>query len=885
MAEFEELKIGVALSDNAAEKIKQFNNEIARFSADNKVARQFRDSADMASRFGRELRGIADGIGLISKLPIFGITGAGGIAGVATAIIKTNQALGEFSRDMIRLRDVSRAAGLLPDQFKNITGQLKRMGYTGEEAEREVVGFFRTLDEAGRVGTAEFQRIWSESFNPETTLAHVRRMRDMVARGEGGRALAHAAEEARAIMQREVAAGRGMMEGRRQAEGWLRSIGLSMRALGITDVADFIGDPNKWQRRIEAAERFNVEYAKISEITADIGAEIQTVLLPAFRDLNEALSKNVFGKLITTSDVQEFRKLIALLEGDWTTFASLLPVGSRLRNAIMGSDAYTSTEVQGPPSPWGDPLFDPNKVTENERRETVEELARRRDERRKQFEENRRRAYEGGQQRNENQTTKEDNETSSELTKELQRINSILLNADAAALATKFKTGKPPGGPAFHNAPQGGAEGESNPMKLPPEVKQPGGGAAAEARIGPVAGQTGRPQYIRSKLAIGEREFEFGSGLPGKYQSAPYGVYPVSEKAFGPKIQKLGGLGLSGSEDKTGENVIYDPQLGRNRTGVAIHPSSSYNLERLYSEGCFAIPRKDWPEAKALMLDKIRREGSQLLEYGPSGARLVARSDFTARDEHNAPQGGSEGESDPMELPEGSVHPGGGAAHEARNDVVSKALSFNLPPMTEAEALPSANFNERFGNLGTRQGPPGYGLGFQGATSQEAAQTYYERLAREGEPVGREPGITDPTGSDLDWAIRLATSGTGTSPLAAARDLYKRWKSYEPGAPPSLVADTSGFVTDPRDQKSRIEEFQQRRGGATGSWPAGGGGGATGSWESDRQQLDRALGADSVDASANLDVSVKGPAGIDVQVNGDGMFKGNTSVNRQVELQ
>lgn len=39
--------------------------------------------------------------------------------------------------------------------------------------------------------------------------------------------------------------------------------------------------------------------------------------------------------------------------------------------------------------------------------------------------------------------------------------------------------------PAFHNAPQGGAEGESNPMELTPNIGQPGGGAAAEARHPP----------------------------------------------------------------------------------------------------------------------------------------------------------------------------------------------------------------------------------------------------------------------------------------------------------------------------------------------------------------------------------------------------------------
>jgi hypothetical protein len=40
-------------------------------------------------------------------------------------------------------------------------------------------------------------------------------------------------------------------------------------------------------------------------------------------------------------------------------------------------------------------------------------------------------------------------------------------------------------GPAFHNRPGGGAEGESNPIKIPASAPQPGGGAAAEAREQP----------------------------------------------------------------------------------------------------------------------------------------------------------------------------------------------------------------------------------------------------------------------------------------------------------------------------------------------------------------------------------------------------------------
>jgi hypothetical protein len=54
----------------------------------------------------------------------------------------------------------------------------------------------------------------------------------------------------------------------------------------------------------------------------------------------------------------------------------------------------------------------------------------------------------------------------------------------------------------------------------------------------------------------------------------------------------------------------------------------------------------------------------------------------------------------------------------------------------------------------------------------------------------------------------------------------------------------------------------------------------------DTQDLDRGLANEhEVDASGDLDVNVKAPAGTEVKANGDGMFKNNVTLNRQMELQ
>jgi hypothetical protein len=53
----------------------------------------------------------------------------------------------------------------------------------------------------------------------------------------------------------------------------------------------------------------------------------------------------------------------------------------------------------------------------------------------------------------------------------------------------------------------------------------------------------------------------------------------------------------------------------------------------------------------------------------------------------------------------------------------------------------------------------------------------------------------------------------------------------------------------------------------------------------DRKSIDRGLANESgVEAKGNLDVNVKAPAGTEVRAEGDGMFKGNVTTNRQIDL-
>jgi hypothetical protein len=54
--------------------------------------------------------------------------------------------------------------------------------------------------------------------------------------------------------------------------------------------------------------------------------------------------------------------------------------------------------------------------------------------------------------------------------------------------------------------------------------------------------------------------------------------------------------------------------------------------------------------------------------------------------------------------------------------------------------------------------------------------------------------------------------------------------------------------------------------------------------EEDRGELDRNLADDAGEAHGSLNVRVNAPPGTEVKANGDGMFKGNVSLDRQMQL-
>jgi hypothetical protein len=121
-----------------------------------------------------------------------------------------------------------------------------------------------------------------------------------------------------------------------------------------------------------------------------------------------------------------------------------------------------------------------------------------------------------------------------------------------------------------------------------------------------------RPQYQHGIGTIDGTQFHWGSGTPGKYWSIPYGDYPVTPNApTGAWAHQAGAIPIN-------NNVIPDPQLGRNRIGIMIHSGSAPSLDQLYTEGCFKVDPQDWPTVRSQILAEADK-GPLYLHVAPGG--------------------------------------------------------------------------------------------------------------------------------------------------------------------------------------------------------------------------------------------------------------------------
>jgi len=149
--------------------------------------------------------------------------------------------------------------------------------------------------------------------------------------------------------------------------------------------------------------------------------------------------------------------------------------------------------------------------------------------------------------------------------------------------------------------------------------------------MGPTPGQDPRsiPYHQQGTIEMEGQTYRYGSGGAGR-GSTPAGSYPINiareyggQGELGPIGRSIGSIATVGGLGGT----YQDPRYGTPRAGVQIHSASANSLDKLYSQGCFAIHPKDWPRYRAHLLDMHgRTPGGLRIDVGKDGrASIVAR--------------------------------------------------------------------------------------------------------------------------------------------------------------------------------------------------------------------------------------------------------------------
>jgi len=245
-------------------------------------------------------------------------------------------------------------------------------------------------------------------------------------------------------------------------------------------------------------------------------------------------------------------------------------------------------------------------------------------------------------------------------------------------------------------------------------------------QVGALPDQKDRPHRIQGQLQVGEQTFPYATGGAGR-GSTPYGTYPVDFQNIGTKGRTV--LGSVASVGPGG--TIVDPKFpGVPREGIQIHPSSARTLDRLYTQGCFGIPRDQWPAAKTAILAEAAKNPQGLnLTLGRNGMARIAGRQVTPA----AP------------------------ITQLATAPVSPAFA---GPGAPAGALPGTLFDpQRFGNIPAEslkrtEAPQPLGYGFSGASLPKEEEP--ERLGAGFSGAALEPG------SLAKKAEPIQVNGSGT---------------------------------------------------------------------------------------------------------------------------
>jgi len=397
------------------------------------------------------------------------------------------------------------------------------------------------------------------------------------------------------------------------------------------------------------------------------------------------------------------------------------------------------------------------------------------------------------------------------LVENLQALNAILSGAGAQELGVF--------GTKFHNRPQGGAAGESNPMQLPASASQPGGGAAAEAR---------KPYNLQEAI---EKARVQPSQLSRRDKPAPgetpVGYYIDKSGNRRPFHQLINPLATA---------IPLPPGYKENQKGNPILSGVSEGLgvATVFSRGVDVGTGKRWgdkeddPESNALRIPD-RLQGISLANKETLGEFFYVTD---------------------MDTLETTVQQQTEVGPNVRTQAIGDFSVAMIQRLNRSRKEYEAAQDKKLWLIENA------GFGTKG-----------------------QPNVVRPKGVEGDPTQKIVPTGRGGKPLASGMDLEFNPFADRPSGM-DIEFDPFGRGK-PSGMDIEFDPFKGKGGsfgggGATSTYED-----LEEELNRGRSHLDRSLG-DELDVKGKLNVDVDAPRGTEVKAKGDGMFEGGVTVNRSM---
>lgn len=405
MAEFEELRLQVSLTDNATAQLQVLKRELADLGGGTSLG-----NLDKLKRHTQEVdkafRSLVEGVykGPDAFLKFAGSLGAVGAAAAATgyALIELTRHLSEFGKEAVELLAHTARTGLDPAVQKQFDEWYQRMGRSLSESRRDSEAFVQRMNELmrGSIGFAdEMRRTFADVNRPETMqyiedyLNKLRQIPDQVERTNFVR------REAQRAYLRELDISHDPRRAAEVRRRWLEIAGLS----GLTRIADeVIPDLKRVDAELSAMEKNRLNAARqFNEVSESIKV--------SWGHIKQAMSYDLmtggFGNIIRWVD-STLAKWDAKSQRVYGAPAAGRPFDPFDPQNVRREKYMQHDPASGQPMDLG-PAFNLNEIRGRvglgelagpTRGGVVQDLAKQRGDRRRQFEENRNRAGGGGAQ-------------------------------------------------------------------------------------------------------------------------------------------------------------------------------------------------------------------------------------------------------------------------------------------------------------------------------------------------------------------------------------------------------------------------------------------------------------------------------------------------------